>query len=60
MELKQCCVDTNTDTDTDNSLFCQFNDKLNNQCSTFKKNKNIFNVECHGDHIKTYIHVDIT
>ena len=49
-----------TDTDTDNNLFGQFNDKSNNQCSRFKINTNIFNVECHGDHIKTYILVDIT
>ena len=26
----------------------------------FKLDTNTFNVECHGDHIKTYIHVDIT
>ena len=40
-----------TDTDTDTSLFLQFNDKSNNQCTRFKINTNIFNVECHGDHI---------
>ena len=34
--------------------------KSNNQCSTFRINTNSFNVELHGDHIKTYIHVDIT
>ena len=34
--------------------------KSNNQCSTFRINTNSFNVERHGDHIKTYIHVDIT
>ena len=31
--------------------------KSNNQCSTFRINTNSFNVERHGDHIKTYIHV---
>ena len=55
---QQAIIDT--DTDTDNSLFRQFNDKSNNQCSTFRINTNSFNVERHGDHIKTYIHVDIT
>ena len=49
-----------TDTDTDNSLFGQFNDKSNSQCSTFRINTNSFNVERYGDHIKTYIYVDIT
>ena len=34
--------------------------KSNNQCSTFRINTNSFNVERHGDHIKTYNHVDIT
>ena len=28
--------------------------------STFKLDTNTFDVECYGDHIKTYIHVDIT
>ena len=29
--------------------------KSNNQCSTFRINTTSFNVERHGDHIKTYI-----
>ena len=51
---------TDTDTDTDNSLFDNSTTKSNNQCSTFRINTNSFNVERHGDHIKTYIHVDFT